>query len=135
MILKTFEKNPRHLSEEDIRELSEKVQPYLTGKRYAHTMAVAEEAARLGAIFGFSEDDRNRLRASALMHDITKLADSKKQLQYCEEFGIIIEPEKMFRQAFFTGSRVPHSPRVISRIMRMRISFPGSGGIRPDDTA
>jgi nicotinate-nucleotide adenylyltransferase len=103
MILKTFEKNPRHLSEEDIRELSEKVQPYLTGKRYAHTMAVAEEAARLGAIFGFSEDDRNRLRASALMHDITKLADSKKQLQYCEEFGIIIEPEKNVSASVFHG--------------------------------
>lgn len=94
MILKTIERNPRHLTEDDLLVLADRVQPYLTGKRYAHTAAVAEEAARLGAVFGFSAEDVNRLRASALMHDITKLADYKKQLQYCEEFGIMIEPEK-----------------------------------------
>ena len=94
MILNTIERNPRHLTEDDLLVLADRVQPYLTGKRYAHTAAVAEEAARLGAVFGFSAEDVNRLRASALMHDITKLADYKKQLQYCEEFGIMIEPEK-----------------------------------------
>lgn len=94
MMQKTLEQNPNVPTEEAIRTLSERVKPYLTGKRYAHTVSVAEEAARLGGIFGFSADDVNRLRASALMHDITKLADYKKQLQYCEEFGIIVEPEK-----------------------------------------
>lgn len=103
MILKTFEQTPRLLTEEDIRLLSEKVKPYLTGRRYAHTAAVADEAARLGGIFGFSDAGRNRLRASALMHDITKLADYKKQLQYCEEFGIIIEPEKNLSASVFHG--------------------------------
>ncbi len=94
MIQKTLEKTPRIPTGEQLLALSEKVKNYLTGKRYAHTVSVAEEAARLGTIFGFSADDVNRLRASALMHDITKLADYKKQLQYCEEFGIILEPEK-----------------------------------------
>lgn len=94
MMQKTLEQNPYRPTEEEISALSENVKRYLTGKRYAHTVSVAEEAARLGEIFGFSADDVNRLRVSALMHDITKLADSKKQLQYCEEFGIIIEPEK-----------------------------------------
>lgn len=91
---KTLEQTPHFLTEEDIRALSEKVQHYLTDKRYAHTVSVAEEAARLGEIFSFSPDDINRLRVSALLHDITKIADYKKQLQYCEEFGIITEPEK-----------------------------------------
>ena len=91
---RTLEQNPNYPTEEALRTLSESVKPYLTAKRYAHTAAVAEEAARLGEIFGFSADDVNRLRVSALMHDITKLADYKKQLQYCEEFGIILEPEK-----------------------------------------
>ncbi len=103
MLLKTFEQNPRRLTEDDIRLLSEKVKPYLTGKRYAHTVSVAEEAARLGEIFGFSADDVNRLRTSALMHDITKLADSEKQLQYCEEFGIILEPEKNVSESVLHG--------------------------------
>ena len=94
MIRITFDPNPRRLTEEDIRTLAENVKPYLAEKRYAHTVSVAEEAARLGRIFGFSENDGNRLRASALLHDITKRADHKKQLQYCEEFGIMIESEK-----------------------------------------
>jgi len=103
MMQKTLEPNPIRLTEETLLTLAERVKPYLTEKRYAHTTAVAEEAARLGEIFGFSADDVNRLRASALMHDITKLADYKKQLQYCEEFGIIIEPEKNVSASVFHG--------------------------------
>ena len=103
MILKTFEQNPRRLTEEELRRLTEEVKPYLTGRRYAHTLEVAGEATRLGGIFGFSEDDVKRLRASALMHDITKLADSEKQLQYCKEFGIILEPEKNVSESVLHG--------------------------------
>lgn len=95
MIKKTLENAPLCMTDEDIRTLAERVKPYLTEKRYAHTMAVADEAARLGKIFGFSDNDIRRLRASALMHDITKKADYKKQLQYCEEFGIITESERV----------------------------------------
>lgn len=94
MIKKTLEQKPLRMTEEDIRTLSEKVKPYLTEKRYAHTKAVAEEAAHLGEIFGFSDNDIRRLRVSAWMHDITKKADYKKQLQYCEEFGIITASER-----------------------------------------
>lgn len=82
------------LTDAELLHLSERVKPYLTEKRYAHTAAVAAEAARLGELFGFAERDIGRLRASAWLHDITKRADTKKQLKYCEEFGIIIEPER-----------------------------------------
>ncbi len=77
------------LTKNDLSLLSEKIKPYLTEKRYAHTIAVAAEAAKLAKIY--LPEDENRLIASALLHDITKKADHKKQLQYCEEFGIIID--------------------------------------------
>lgn len=96
MIKKTLEQNPLHLTNDDIVELSERVKPYLDKKRYNHTAAVADEAAHLGEIFGFSENDINRLRASAWMHDITKKVDYEKQLKYCEEFGIIKPEEECY---------------------------------------
>lgn len=104
MIQKTLDLHPRILTEADLAALTDRVRPYLTDKRYDHTTAVANEAARLGELFGFSPADLRRLRASALLHDITKRADSKKQLQYCEEFGIMIDTEN------------PRSPSVLHGI-------------------
>ncbi|MGN1346684.1 MAG: bis(5'-nucleosyl)-tetraphosphatase (symmetrical) YqeK [Eubacteriales bacterium] len=103
MIQKTLEKKTVRLTEGDLLDLSEKVKPFLTEKRYAHTVSVAEEADRLGGIFLSDSVNRNRLRASALLHDITKKADLQKQLQYCEEFGIMIEPEHPVSASVFHG--------------------------------
>ena len=58
------------LSKENIETLAELVKPYLTEKRYEHTLSVKREAERLGEIF--LPDEVNRLAASALLHDITK---------------------------------------------------------------
>lgn len=89
------------LSESDIVTLREKVQDYLTDKRYAHTLSVEGEADRLGELY--LPDDRLRLRASALLHDIAKKLDQEKQLQYCTEFGI------MFSDVDIPSSEVMHS--------------------------
>jgi len=77
------------ITEEMLAELREKIRPYLTEKRYLHTLEVEEEAARIGAVF--LPDKTEKLRAAALLHDITKQASFEKQLQYCEEFGIILD--------------------------------------------
>ena len=69
--------------------MRERVRDYLKPKRYLHTLAVEEEAARLGELF--LPDRINALRAAALLHDITKRDDLEKQLQYCSEFGIIYD--------------------------------------------
>lgn len=76
------------LTAQDVDVLAERIRPYLTEKRYEHTLSVAKEAAILGDIY--LPDEINRLKASALLHDITKRADFKKQLQYCQEFGIMV---------------------------------------------
>ncbi len=95
------------LSKENIETLAELVKPYLTEKRYEHTLSVKREAERLGEIF--LPDEVNRLAGSGLLPDITKKADAKKQLQYCEEFGIIIGKDELYSPAVFhaiTGAEV-----------------------------
>ncbi len=80
--------NERVYTEDDVIRLREQIRPYLTEKRYAHTLAVEREADFLGQIY--MPENVLKLRASALLHDITKMCVSEKQLQYCSEFGIII---------------------------------------------
>lgn len=85
--------------ESDIRELRRKIKPYLSEKRYAHTLAVERCAARLGEIY--LPGKIMKLRASALLHDITKRLDLEKQLQYCERFDIIISTFDMMSPKTF----------------------------------
>ncbi len=77
------------LSEGDIEELAVLVKPYLTEKRYLHTLAVAKEAEKIGRIY--MPEKICELMAAALLHDITKKEELKKQLHYCEEFDIIVK--------------------------------------------
>ena len=72
-------------------------------KRYLHTLAVEEEAARLGELF--LPDRINALRAAALLHDITKRDDLEKQLQYCSEFGIIYDVLERSSPKLFHANR------------------------------
>ncbi len=76
------------LSEDTLSSLRERIRPYLKEKRYKHTLEVEEEAARIGAVY--LPEKIAKLRVSALLHDITKRDTFEKQLQYCEEFGIIL---------------------------------------------
>ena len=73
--------------------LRERITPYLKEKRYRHTLSVEEEAARIGAVY--LPDKIGKLRIAALLHDITKRADFEKQLQYCEEFGIMVSAQDL----------------------------------------
>ncbi len=75
-------------SENTITALRERIRPWLKENRYAHTLEVEREAARLGAIY--LPDKLPSLRVSALLHDITKAYPYEKQLQTCEKYGIIL---------------------------------------------
>ena len=87
------------LTDAEIAALDERVRPYLDERRYAHTVSVAEEAVRLAQLY--LPDKRNSLRAASLLHDITKKADFEKQLQYCEEFGIITGNDTLLSHKVF----------------------------------
>ncbi len=73
--------------------LREQVREYLTQKRYAHTLSVESEAGKLAGLFLPAEE--NRLRAAALLHDITKRLNLEKQLQLCQNFDIITSNDEI----------------------------------------
>lgn len=79
------------IDDRSIDELKELIKPYLTDKRYYHSICVMNEAERLGKIY--IPDKINKLKVAALLHDITKKADFEKQLQYCREFDIILDTD------------------------------------------
>ena len=89
----------RNLDEDALNRLAEAVRPRLTEKRYAHTRAVEKEAARLGGIY--LPERVAALRASALLHDITKKESLEKQLQLCREFGIMTEKADLLSPSVF----------------------------------
>ncbi len=72
----------------DIGHLREKISSLMSGYRLAHTLGVEEEAVRLCSLF--APEKESILRASALLHDITKEFSYQKQLQLSEKLGIII---------------------------------------------
>ncbi len=70
------------ITEEMLSELREKIKTKMSGFRLAHTYGVEEMAARIGEIY--CPQKVNKLRAAALLHDITKelpLADQKRILK------------------------------------------------------
>lgn len=91
--------NSKKLTSDDIEKLKSIARPYYTDKRFRHALAVESEAASIGEIY--LPNDIMRLRAASILHDITKKDDLKKQLQYCEEFGIIVKPEDMLSPKVF----------------------------------
>lgn len=79
------------MTADGLSALRERIKPYLKEKRYQHTLEVEEEAARIGAVYLPAKI--GKLRIAALLHDITKRASFEKQLQYCEEFGIMVKAQ------------------------------------------
>ncbi|MBE6662122.1 MAG: HD domain-containing protein [Ruminococcaceae bacterium] len=78
-------------TERQLAELYESVKREMSEKRFRHTAAVADMAARLGALF--APDKCDVLRAAALLHDITKEYSVEKQLQILERFGIMVSKQ------------------------------------------
>lgn len=90
------------LTDSDLSTLRQLVKPYLTPKRYLHTLAVEKEIVSLSGIFYPCDGEtENRLRAAALLHDITKAFSLEKQLQYCDKFGIIIGKDDILSPKIF----------------------------------
>ncbi|MBS5726160.1 MAG: bis(5'-nucleosyl)-tetraphosphatase (symmetrical) YqeK [Clostridiales bacterium] len=78
----------KEITDEMLAALREQVREHLTEKRYAHTLAVEAEVTELSKLF--LPEEEKRLRAAALLHDITKRLNLEKQLQLCQSFGIMV---------------------------------------------
>lgn len=64
------------------------VRPYLTEKRWQHTLGCCRTALALADRWGA---DRQDAMCAALLHDITKKLSDEEQLQLCRKYGIINE--------------------------------------------
>ncbi len=66
-------------SDNDIDILRLKIKPYMSERRYAHTIGVERAARKIGILT--IPDRLNELSAAALLHDITKDMPFKEQLE------------------------------------------------------
>ncbi len=64
------------------------LQKRLTPERFAHSLAVADEAERLAGRYGA---DAAKARTAGLLHDVMKDTPPDVQLQMLQEFGILLD--------------------------------------------
>ena len=78
------------LTQENLTLLEEKVGQILSGKRFSHTIAVAKEAVRLAEIY--LPDQIHRIRAAALLHDISGIMAPQEMYNFAITKGLEIDP-------------------------------------------
>ena len=86
-------------NEDMLRRLRESISGSMSPKRFRHTAAVEEMAARLGELY--APDKIDILRAAALLHDITKEYSAEKQIQICDTFGINLSKQDILTPKTF----------------------------------
>ena len=80
-------------TEERLNRLRETVRARLSEKRCRHTLAVEDMAARLCALY--CPEETEKLRAAALLHDITKELSVSEQVVLCHAYGIPISEDDL----------------------------------------
>lgn len=80
------------ISDNMLDDLREDISSQMSARRYKHTLGVEKAAEYMSEIFLPSY--KNEIRASALLHDITKEYSFEKQLKICNEFGIILRDDE-----------------------------------------
>ena len=76
------------MSETKLDELRASFEGKMSPKRYAHTVAVEDMVSRLAELY--SPDKSHKLRAAALLHDITKEYTVEQHREVCKTYGIEI---------------------------------------------
>ena len=79
------------MNESDIQTLKNEIQKDISGYRYIHTLSVADECIRLAKMYSLDADSSIYLQSAALLHDITKGYDTKKQIQLAKELGLTLD--------------------------------------------
>ncbi len=82
-----YKSDKKQIDENMLDALRKEISHRQSEKRFAHTLGVEETAAWLGGIF--MPEDVMRLRAAALLHDVTKELSCEKQLQILLECDTI----------------------------------------------
>lgn len=79
--------NEEFINSKIIDEYKRLLKSRLNEKRYAHSLAVADEARRLAKMYGA---DESKAYLAGLLHDITKNAAAEEHLQIFGAFGIML---------------------------------------------
>ena len=74
------------ITENMLDELRATVMQSMSQKRFRHTVAVEEMVARLCALF--CPEHTAKLRAAALLHDLTKEKKAPEQEELCQKYGL-----------------------------------------------
>ena len=75
-----------------VSQLRQNIKQCMSHSRYEHTLGVEAVAAYICETF--ESLNLNKIRAAALLHDVTKEYSFAKQLKICEEFGIILRDDE-----------------------------------------
>ncbi len=75
----------REISDSEIEALRGKIAILMSEKRYLHTLAVEDMAGRLSELY--CPEKKSKLRAAALLHDITKELSPDDHITICKEYG------------------------------------------------
>lgn len=74
------------ITEAMLEDLRGRIAQKMSPKRLCHTLAVEDMAARLCELF--CPQETIKMRAAALLHDITKELDARAQINLCNRFGL-----------------------------------------------
>lgn len=80
------------ITEEMLDGLRACVMTRMSPKRFRHTLAVEEMVTRLCALY--CPEETVKLRAAAVLHDVTKELDPASQEELCRRYGIEVGPEE-----------------------------------------
>ena len=81
------------ITEASLSRLRERLMNRMSFKRFRHTLAVEEMVTRLCTLYCPEETDR--LRAAALLHDITKELTTEEQAACCKALGLSCTKEDL----------------------------------------
>ena len=89
------------INESTLDFLRTEITKYISGKRLSHSLAVEQEAKCLGQLFSLSESDIQRLRAAAILHDITKELTTDNQIRLCQKYGVPVSEDDLASPKIF----------------------------------
>ena len=78
----------------------EKLRATLKERRFTHTLGVANEAVRLAPRFGV---DPEKAYIAGLLHDCAKNFSMEQVEEYCEKYGVTLDPYCMQEKALIHG--------------------------------
>lgn len=78
----------KEITEGMLEVLRARIEGEMSQKRFRHTLAVERMTERLCALF--CPEETMRMRAAALLHDVTKEKNATEQIALCERFGLAV---------------------------------------------